>query len=79
VRVDQLADNAEQAAFMQRAWGFVLGRLAEGIDVLLAAQPTSLAAEPTSLAADGPRRRPDTEQEDGRRTDGGAREHEVAG
>lgn len=34
VQVDQLVDTAEQAAFMQRAWTFVLGRLAEGVDVL---------------------------------------------
>jgi DNA-binding transcriptional ArsR family regulator len=34
VGVDQLVDTAEQAAFMERAWGFVLGRLATNIDVL---------------------------------------------
>jgi DNA-binding transcriptional ArsR family regulator len=56
VRVDQLVDDAEQAAFMQRAWGFVLGRLAEGIDVLRAAGPTR--------EVDGPRRRADARQED---------------
>jgi DNA-binding transcriptional ArsR family regulator len=39
VRVDQLVDTPEQAAFMRRAWGFVLGRLAEGVDVLLGDDP----------------------------------------
>ena len=40
VRVDQLVDTAEQAAFMQRAWGFVLGRLADGARELRAGDPT---------------------------------------
>lgn len=39
VRVDQLVDDAEQAAFMVRAWGFVLGRLADGVDVLRTGGP----------------------------------------
>ena len=34
ISIDQLVDTAEQAAFMERAWGFVLGRLAANIDVL---------------------------------------------
>lgn len=34
VRVDQLVDDAEQAAFMRRAWSFVLGRLADGVGYL---------------------------------------------
>ena len=39
VQIDQLVDTAEQAAFMRRAWGFVLGRLAANVDVLRADQP----------------------------------------
>ena len=34
VRVDQVVDTAEQAEFMRRAWGFVLGRLAAGVGEL---------------------------------------------
>jgi len=34
VQVDQLVNTPEQAAFMRRAWGFVLGRLATNIDLL---------------------------------------------
>ena len=34
VQVDQLVDTPEQAAFMQRAWGFVLDRLATNLEVL---------------------------------------------
>jgi hypothetical protein len=39
VQVDQLVETAEQAAFMQRAWGFVLGRLAAGTALLRAGGP----------------------------------------
>ncbi len=35
VQVDQLVDTPDQVAFMRRAWGFVLGRLATNIHVLL--------------------------------------------
>lgn len=39
VLVDQLVDDAEQAAFMQRAWSFVLGRLAHGVGYLAPPDP----------------------------------------
>jgi DNA-binding transcriptional ArsR family regulator len=39
IRIDQCADTPEQAAFMQRAWGFVLGRLRSNLHVLLADVP----------------------------------------
>jgi DNA-binding transcriptional ArsR family regulator len=35
VQVDQLVDTPDQAAFMQRAWGFVLSRLSANLEVLL--------------------------------------------
>jgi uncharacterized protein YndB with AHSA1/START domain len=41
VQVDQLVETADQAAFMRRAWGFVLGRLAANVDVLWDDQPGS--------------------------------------
>jgi DNA-binding transcriptional ArsR family regulator/uncharacterized protein YndB with AHSA1/START domain len=41
VQVDQLVETADQAAFMRRAWGFVLGRLAANVDVLRDDQPGS--------------------------------------
>jgi DNA-binding transcriptional ArsR family regulator/uncharacterized protein YndB with AHSA1/START domain len=39
VEVHQVVDTAEQAAFMQSAWGFVLGRLKAGI--VAASDPTA--------------------------------------
>ncbi len=40
VRVDQLVETLEQASFMRRAWSFVLGRLADGVEQLRAVDPT---------------------------------------
>jgi DNA-binding transcriptional ArsR family regulator len=40
VQVDQLVDTPDQAAFMQRAWGFVLGRLRSNLHVLLPDPPS---------------------------------------
>ena len=51
VQVDQLVETAEQAAFMLRAWGFVLGRLVAGAALLRGGAGAGLGEPPPGPAA----------------------------